>query len=145
VTYPDSPYAGATSTDDLKDAILGAAIGTTSLDFIEEVIKPDTDPNVYDENVDLEAAMNAGQIDGLVVDLPAAYFITAVQVEGSIIAGQFEAEAAAPDEYGLLFADGNPLVGCVNAALEELKDSGKLQELEDTYLTQGGGIPTISD
>ena len=145
VLYPDSPFAGATSTDDLKDAILGAAIGTTSLDFVENVIKPDTDPNVYDENVDLEAAMNAGQIDGLVVDLPAAYFITAVQVEGSIIAGQFEAEAAAPDDYGLLFADGNPLVACVNAALEELKDSGKLQELEDTYLTQGGGIPTISD
>jgi polar amino acid transport system substrate-binding protein len=145
VLYPDSPYAGATSTDDLKDAILGAAIGTTSLDFVENVIKPDTDPNVYDENVDLEAAMNAGQIDGLVVDLPAAYFITAVQVEGSIIAGQFEAEAAAPDNYGLLFADGNPLVGCVNAALDAIKDSGKLQELEDTYLTQGGGIPTISD
>jgi polar amino acid transport system substrate-binding protein len=145
VLYPDSPYAGATSTDDLKDAILGAAIGTTSLDFVENVIKPDTDPNVYDENVDLEAAMNAGQIDGLVVDLPAAYFITAVQVEGSIIAGQFEAEAAAPDNYGLLFADGNPLVGCVNAALDAMKDSGKLQELEDTYLTQGGGIPTISD
>ena len=145
VLYPDSPFAGATSTDDLKDAILGAAIGTTSLDFIEDVIKPDTDPNVYDENVDLEAAMNAGQIDGLVVDLPAAYYITAVQVEGSIIAGQFEAEAAAPDEYGMLFAEGNSLVGCINDALEAIKDSGKLQELEDTYLTQGGGIPTISD
>ena len=144
VLYPDSPYAGATSTDDLKDAILGAAIGTTSLDFVENVIEPDTLPNVYDENVDLEAAMNAGQIDGLVVDLPAAYYITAVQVEGSIIAGQFEAVAAAPDEYGLLFADGNSLVACVNGALEEMKDNGKLQELEDTYLTQGGGIPIIS-
>ena len=144
VLYPDSPYAGATSTDDLKDAILGAAIGTTSLDFVENVIEPDTQPNVYDENVDLEAAMNAGQIDGLVVDLPAAYYITAVQVEGSIIAGQFEAEAAAPDEYGLLFADGNSLVACVNGALKEMKDNGKLQELEDTYLTQGGGIPIIS-
>ena len=144
VLYPDYPYAGATSTDDLKDAILGAAIGTTSLDFVENVIEPDTLPNVYDENVDLEAAMNAGQIDGLVVDLPAAYYITAVQVEGSIIAGQFEAAAAAPDEYGLLFADGNSLVACVNGALEEMKDNGKLQELEDTYLTQGGGIPIIS-
>jgi polar amino acid transport system substrate-binding protein len=144
VLYPDSPYVGATSTDDLKDAILGAAIGTTSLDFVENVIKPDTQPNVYDENVDLEAAMNAGQIDGLVVDLPAAYYITAVQVEGSIIAGQFEAEAAAPDEYGLLFADGNSLVACVNGALKEMKDNGKLEELEDTYLTQGGGIPIIS-
>ncbi len=144
VLYPDSPYAGATSIDDLKGAILGAAIGTTSLDFVENVIDPDTQPNVYDENVDLEAAMNAGQIDGLVVDLPAAYYITAVQVEGSIIAGQFEAEAAAPDEYGLLFAEGNSLVGCVNDALKELKDNGKLQELEDTYLTQGGDIPIIS-
>lgn len=145
VTYPDSPYATATSVDDLKDAILGAAIGTTSLDFVENVIKPDTDPNVYDENVDLEAAMNAGQIDGLVVDLPAAYYITAVQVEGSIIAGQFQAEAADPDEYGLLFADGNSLVACVNEAINALKADGTLQDLEDTYLTQGGGIPTISD
>ncbi|MEN8233690.1 MAG: ABC transporter substrate-binding protein [Actinomycetota bacterium] len=144
VVYPDSPYASATSVDDLKGATLGAQIGTTSLDFIEDVIKPDKDPNVYDENVDVEAAMNAGQIDGLVVDLPAAYYITAVQVEGSIIAGQFEAEAADPDNYGLLFAEGNTLVPCVNTALAVLRDNGTLQELEDTYLTQGGGIPTIS-
>jgi polar amino acid transport system substrate-binding protein len=88
--------------------------------------------------------MNAGQIDGLVVDLPTAYFVTAVQVEGSIIAGQFEAEAAAPDEYGILFADGNPLASCVNGALNELIDDGTLQDLEDEWLTQDGDIPTIS-
>lgn len=145
VTYPDSEYASATSVDDLKSAILGAQIGTTSLDFIEDVIKPDTKPNVYDENVDLEAAMNAGQIDGLVLDLPTGYFVTAVQVEGSIIAGQFEAEAAEPDEYGLLFAEGNPLVPCVNSALATLTSNGTLQELEDTYLTQGGAIPVITE
>lgn len=144
VTFADSPFANATSVDDLKDAKLGAAIGTTSLDFIEDVIEPTTDPSVYDENVDLEAAMNAGQIDGLVVDLPTAYFVTAVQVEGSIIAGQFEAEAAAPDEYGILFADGNALASCVNGALNELIDDGTLQDLEDEWLTQDGDIPTIS-
>lgn len=144
IAYPDSPYASATSIDDLKDAVLGAQIGTTSLDFIENVIKPNTEPNVYDENVDLEAAMNAGQIDALVVDLPTGYFITAAQVEGSIIAGQFEAEAADPDEYGMLFAKGNSLVPCVNTALETLREDGTLQELQDTYLTQDGGIPTIS-
>lgn len=144
VAYPDSPFASATSVDDLKDAILGAQIGTTSLDFIEDIIQPNTEPNVYDENVDLEAAMNAGQIDALVVDLPTAYFVTAVQVEGSVIAGQFEAEAAAPDEYGMLFAKGNSLVPCVNTALEALRENGKLQEIEDLYLNQEGGIPTIS-
>ncbi len=144
VLYPDSPYASAKTVDDLKDAILGAQIGTTSLDFIEDVIKPNTEPNVYDENVDLEAAMKAGQIDGLVMDLPASYYVTAVQLEGAIIAGQFESEASQPDEYGLLFADGNSLVLCVNTALETLRSNGTLQELEDTYLTQGGGIPTIT-
>ena len=144
ITYPDSPYASATTVDDLKDAILGAQIGTTSLDFIDNVIKPNTEPNVYDENVDLEAAMNAGQIDALVVDLPTGYFITAAQVEGSIIAGAFESDAAEPDEYGLLFAKGNSLVPCVNTALEALRESGELQELEDLYMTQGGGIKTIS-
>ncbi len=144
VVYPDSELATATSVEDLKGAKLGAAIGTTSLDFIEDVIQPDSEPSVYDENVDVEAAMNAGQIDGLVVDLPTAYFIVAVQVEGSIIAGQFEAEAAAPDEYGLLFAEGNSLVGCVNAALATLRDDGTLKELEDQWLTQEGAIPVIS-
>jgi len=144
VVYPDSPYASVTKIDDLKGAILGAQIGTTSLDFIENVIKPDKDPNVYDENVDLEAAMNAGQIDGLIVDLPTAYFVTAVQVEGAIIAGQFETEAAEPDNYGLLFAKDNPLVPCINTAIETLRENGTLKELEDTFLTQGGGIPTIT-
>jgi polar amino acid transport system substrate-binding protein len=145
VTYPDSPFASASTLDDLKDAVLGAQIGTTSLDFIEDVIKPNTEPKVYDENVDLIAAMLAGQLDGMVVDLPTAYFITAVQVEDAIIAGQFETEAADPDEYGLLFAEGNTLIPCVNSALETLRSNGTLQELEDTYLTQGGGIPTITE
>ena len=145
VLYPDSEFAGATSVDDLKDAVLGAAIGTTSLAFIEDVIKPNTEPSVYDENVDVAAAMNAGQIDGLVLDLPAGYYMTAVEVPGSIIAGQFEHEAADPDNYGMLFAKGNTLVSCVNAALAELKSDGTLQSLEDTWLTQDGGIPIIED
>ena len=68
-----------------------------------------------------------------------------LQVEGSIIAGQFESEAAEPDEYGMLFAKGNSLVPCVNTALEALRENGKLQEIEDLYLSQDGGIPTISD
>ena len=144
VTFPDSEFADAETIKDLKDAKLGAAIGTTSLDFVENVIEPNVEPNVYDENVDVEAAMNAGQIDGLVVDLPTAYFVTAVQVEGAIIAGQFEAEAADPDQFGLLFEEGNPLVECVNRALAQLREDGTLQELEERWLAQEGEIPTIT-
>lgn len=144
VTFPDSEYANAETIEDLKDAKLGAAIGTTSLDFVENVIQPNVEPNVYDENVDVEAAMNAGQIDGLVVDLPTAYFVIAVQVEGAVIAGQFETEAADPDNFGLLFAEGNPLVDCVNQALDSLRGDGTLEALEEEWLAQEGAIPTIN-
>ena len=144
VTFADSPFASATTIDDLKDAKLGAAIGTTSLDFAENVIEPNEEVSVYDENVDVEAAMNAGQIDGLIVDLPTAYFVTAVQVEGSVIAGQFEAEAAEPDNFGMLFETDNPLVECVNDVLGDMRDDGTLQALEDEWLTQDGAVPIIT-
>jgi polar amino acid transport system substrate-binding protein len=144
VTFDDSEFVNASTLEDLADAKLGAAIGTTSLDFIDDVIQPNSEASVYDENVDVEAAMNAGQIDGLVVDLPTAYFVTAVQVEGSVIAGQFEAGAAEPDNFGMLFAEGNPLVSCVNAALADLASDGTLAALEDSWLTQDGGIPIIA-
>jgi polar amino acid transport system substrate-binding protein len=149
VSIDGTSVIGATSLADLADARLGAAIGTTSLDFIEEVIQPNEAASVYDDNVDLIAALVAGQIDGMVVDLPTAYFMTAVQIpeqgaEGIIVA-QFAIEAADPDEYGMLFADGNELVTCVNEALGVLVDNGTLEALEDEWLAQGGEIPTISE
>ena len=143
VAFPDSGFASPGSLDDLKGATLGVAIGTTSLDFVEDVIKPDTDASVYDDNAAAVAAMQAGQIDGIVVDLPTAYFVTAVQVEGAVIAAQFADDAAAPDNYGMLFAEGNSLVGCVNGALDTLSDGDVLSDLEDEWLTQGGDIPTV--
>jgi len=144
VAFPDSAVAGATSLADLKGANLGAQIGTTSLDFIEDVIDPDNQAAVYDTNVDAKSALEAGQIDGIVVDLPTAYFITAVEIEGSVIVAEFETASAAPDEYGLLFSDGNSLVGCVNAALGSLRDSGALAALEDEWLVSAGGLVSIS-
>jgi len=144
VAFPDSAVAGATSLADLKGVNLGAQIGTTSLDFIEDVIDPDNQAAVYDTNVDAKSALDAGQIDGIVVDLPTAYYVTAVEIEGSVIVAEFEAASAAPDEYGLLFADGNSLVGCVNEALDTLRDGGALAALEDEWLVSAGGLVSIS-
>ena len=144
VAFPDSPVVGAATVADLKDTKLGAQIATTSLDFIENVIQPNQQAAVYDTTSDAKSALEAGQIDGIVVDLPTAYFITAVEIEGSVIAGQFEAPADAPDEYGLLFAKGNPLVPCVNNALNALMADGTLAALEAEWLAQEGAITTIT-
>jgi len=144
VAFPDSAVTGATTLADLKDAKLGAQIGTTSLDFIEDVIQPTSQAAVYDTNVDAKSALEAAQIDAIVVDLPTAYFITAVEIEGSVIVAEFEAASAAPDEFGMVFSEGNSLVGCVNTALGALRDNGALAALEDEWLVSAGGLVSIS-
>jgi polar amino acid transport system substrate-binding protein len=146
VVLDGSPYQNVTTLEELKEAKLGAAIGTTSVEFIETVIEPTTPPNVYDENFDVVSAMNAGQIEGLVVDLGAAYYITGSgQVPDSVVAASFEAAAAAPDEYGLLFAEGNPLVECVNEAVNALQADGTIDSLIADWLEQGAGVTVISE
>jgi polar amino acid transport system substrate-binding protein len=144
VGLPGSAVVGVTSLDDLKDARLGASIGSTSFDFIEDVIQPNTKAAVYDTVADAKAALDADQLDGIVVDLPTAYYIAAVEIEGAVIAAQFGPTAAAPDQYGMLFAEGNSLVACVNTALGALRAAGRLDALEEEWLAQGGGIVTIS-
>lgn len=133
VALNDSAIADATTIEDLKSAKLGAQVGTTSLDFITEVVQPDTEPMVYNDTNDAKSAMDAKQIDGIVVDLPTAYYVTAAEFTNSKIVGQFEAEGEG-EEFGLLFEKGNSLVACVNQALAELESSGELQQIQDKWL-----------
>jgi polar amino acid transport system substrate-binding protein len=108
-------------------------VGTTSLDFVTEVVQPTNEPYVFNDTNDAKSALQNGQIDGIVVDLPTAYYVTAAEFDNSKIVGQFAATAGG-EEFGLLFQKGNPLVTCVNKALTTLKDSGELQEIQDAWL-----------
>jgi polar amino acid transport system substrate-binding protein len=143
IASPDSDLANAESLADLKDAQLGAAIGTTSLDYIEQYIEPSKEALVFDDNAAAKAAFDAGQVDGIVFDLPTAYYITAVEITDSTIVGVLPQQGEA-EELGFLFEDGSPLVSCVNEALATLKDDGTLDSLEEQYLNQGGDIPTLT-
>jgi polar amino acid transport system substrate-binding protein len=133
VAFNDSPIAGATTIAELKEAKLGAQVGTTSLDFVTEVVQPTNEPYVFNDTNDAKSALQNGQIDGIVVDLPTAYYVTAAEFENSKIVGQFQATAEG-EEFGLLLQKGNPLVTCVNKALTTLKESGELQEIQDAWL-----------
>ena len=145
VGFADSPVASATKVSELKDLKFGAQSGTTSLDFINNVIKPTNEPFVYDDNAGAKAALEAKQIDAIVVDLPTAFYISAVEIEGSKVIGQFPLnDAVAADNFGLLFDKDNKLVDCVNTALGALKESGKLAEIEKTWLADKTNAPVIS-
>ncbi len=133
VALADSPIAGATTLAELQKANLGAQVGTTSAAFIDDVVQPENQAQIFNDTNDAKSAMQAGQIDGLVVDLPTAYYITAVEIENSKIVGQFAAQEGG-EQFGLLFAKGNPLVTCVNKVLADLKASGELQAIQDQWL-----------
>lgn len=144
VGYADSEITGAISLEDLKGYRLGAQIGTTSLDYIEEIIQPDSAPAVYDTNADAKSALEAGQVDAIVFDLPTAYFITAVEIPEATIIGALPASEEQADRFGMLMEEGSPLKPCVDAALEALRSDGTLDALAEQWLQQEGEIPELS-
>lgn len=140
----DSPAATAGSIEALKDLRLGAALGTTSLDYVDSVIEPVDKAQVYDDNAAAKSAFDAGQVDGIVFDLPTAYYITGVEITDASIIGVLP-RSGEPEELGMLFEDGNPLVPCVNDALATLSSNGTLEALEDEWLNQGGSVPSLTE
>ncbi len=141
----DSPAASAESVSDLADVRIGAAIGTTSLDYAESVIGPSEAVQVYDDNAAAKAAFDAGQVDAIVFDLPTAYYITAVEITDASIIGLLPRTSDQPEELGMLFEESSPLVPCVNSALGNLEDAGTLADFEEEWLSQGGDIPTLTE
>jgi polar amino acid transport system substrate-binding protein len=126
VGYADSAAASATTVAELQGLKFGVQSGTTSLEFLNTVVMPTNEPYVYDDNAAAKAALEAKQIDAIVVDLPTAFYISAVEIEGTKVIGQFPAgEGTVADQFGLVFDLDSPLVECVNVALAALKESGE--------------------
>jgi polar amino acid transport system substrate-binding protein len=142
VALKDTPISDVKSLEEVKDFKLGVQVGTTSLGYISQYIQPADDPYIYDNTNDAKSALRAEQIDGIVVDLPTAFFITAVEIPGSEVVGQFVTQGEA-EEFGLLFEDGNQLVDCVNEAIQALSDNGTLAEIQDEWLSQAVDAPVL--
>lgn len=142
ITAAGSKAASATSIADLKGLLIGAATGTTSFAAIESVIKPTAGAKAFNSNDDAKAALAAGQVDALVVDLPTALYLTAVEIDGGKIVGQL-AGAGAGDQFGLVLDKGSKLTAAVTAAVDALRESGKLQEIADKWLADYAGAPVL--
>jgi polar amino acid transport system substrate-binding protein len=142
VVNKGTPIASATSIAALKPYSLGAQLGTTSYQFIQDTIKPSKKPSVFPQNAGAVQALKNKQIDGLVVDLPTAFYVTAVQVPNSKVLGQFEAKPGG-EHFGMVFQKGNTLVECVNSALAKLRSDGTLKQLQQQWLAKATGAPTL--
>lgn len=142
VSVQGSPIADATSLEDLKDATLGAPLGTTSLRYIEDTLQPSTPPVVYDTLSAAVRGLKNGEVEGIVVDMPSASFITSVQIPHGVIVGRFPT-VGSQEYFAMAFEKGSPLVQCVNLALQEMKDDGTLDEIRRQWLAGKADAPLI--
>ncbi|CAB4887074.1 unannotated protein [freshwater metagenome] len=142
ITVKGSKIENANSIADLQGAKLGAQVGTTSYATITDVIKPTQEAAVFDTNDVAKQALANGQIDGLVVDLPTAFYITAVDLENGKIVGQFPAKAGG-EQFGLVLSKGSWLTADISKAVDRLRENGTLAKIEDQWLAAGVDAPVL--
>jgi polar amino acid transport system substrate-binding protein len=144
ITTANSKAAGAKSIADLKDLLIGAATGTTSFDAVEQQIKPTAGAQVFNTNDDAKLALQNGTVDAIVVDLPTAFYLTGVELDGGLIVGQLpKADGKSGDDFGLVLAKDSPLTKKVSAAVDALRDSGELQKIADKWLADAADAPVL--
>jgi polar amino acid transport system substrate-binding protein len=144
VALKANKIASAKTIPDLKAYKFGAQTGTTSLDTINNVIAPTAAAKVYSSNDDAIAGLKAKQIDGLVVDLPTAFYVTAAQVDNSVIVGQFAPPTGTDAEhFSVVLAKSSPLTACVNTAIAALKSDGTLDSITKEWLADKASAPVI--
>ncbi len=142
IVREDSKFADATSLADFKTASLGAQIGTTSLKAIESFETEDA-PLVYDDTTKAALALENKQVDGIVADLPSAFYLVAAELDGAKIAGQFQFDGGEPEQFGLLLEKGSKLTSCVDKAIESLTEDGTLADLETKWLSESASAPVL--
>jgi polar amino acid transport system substrate-binding protein len=134
--------ASVRSIAGLRSLKLGVQIGSTSYNAITQQVKPTTKPAVYDTNDKAVFALKSKQIDALVVDLPTAFYVTAVQVPNGKIVGQLPTVPGG-EHFGVVLQKRSPLTACVNQALAALKQKGTLKQIQATWLSKVVGVPVL--
>ena len=137
ITYKGSPIDGKTTVADLKGAKLGAQVGTTSYNAAKDQVQPSAAVAVFDTNDLAVQALKNKQIDGIVADLPTAFYMTAAQLDDGVIVGQLPLQGE-PEQFGAVLDKGSPLTGCVTQAVDTLRENGTLDTLVTTWLSTQG-------
>jgi polar amino acid transport system substrate-binding protein len=145
VAVKGTPITAATSIADLQSYTIAAPIGTTSYTYVTDVIG--AKPAAYQTLALSVAALNAGQVDGLLVDLPTALYMAdpfVQQVKNSVVVGQFEPQTGGTtDHVSMALQKDSSLTACVNQAIAELKSSGELQAMTTEWLSKKTNVGTV--
>jgi polar amino acid transport system substrate-binding protein len=132
-----------TTLAEAKKIQWGVQTSTTAKDLLDK-IKPDKATKIFQNLPDAYAALQAKQIDAVLIDT-AINLGEAAQSNGKFeVVSQF-AQTGGPDQYGAILPKASTNTGAINAVLKDLEDSGQLAQLAKTDLTADPGtLPIIS-
>ena len=143
ITIDGSPAASAASIADLKGLLIGAQTGTTSFQDAESQIAPSGGVQAFNSNDDAKLALQNGTVDAIVVDLPTAFYLTGVELDGGKIIGQLPKTGDAADQFGLVLAKDSALTADVTAAVDALREDGTLDALAEEWLAGNADAPIL--
>ncbi len=143
IALKSSKAAKVTSLAGLKDVKLGAQVGSTSLDVVNDVIRPKQQAAVFQKNDFAKTALKNGQVAAIVLDLPTAFYITSAEVPEAKIVGQLENTGGAAEQFGLVLDKDSRLTSCVTGAVDALRADGTLAALEKRWLSDAADAPVL--
>jgi polar amino acid transport system substrate-binding protein len=130
------------SMADAKKIRWGAQTNTTGAAYIADNIKPSTEPKIYNTTTDAFTALNAGQIDAVLLDTPIVLgAVKAGQIKDGEVVGQFQTG----EQYGAVLNKGSPNLAAINNVINSLKSEGFTNQLFQKYFgADPTSVPTIS-
>ena len=128
------------SLDDAKQIQWGAQLNTTATTFLADKIQPAKEPRIFDRTVDAFAALNAGQIDAVMLDTPIVLgAVENKQVKDAQVVGQFKTG----ESYGAVVNRGSNNLAAFNQAIKAMKDDGTRDKLFQKYFAEQAAVPEI--
>lgn len=134
IVKKDGKFADATSLADLKDAVVGATVGTQGYTYAKEKINDNV--QTFNDDASLAQALDAGQIDALVADTTVCvYMVQSGQVADGVVIGRI-AGSEDKDGMGIVLPKDSPLTDAATKAVDDLEADGTLQKLQNQWLAE---------
>lgn len=113
-----------------KKLTWGEQGSTSGQSLLQDQVKPDSDPKVFQDTPSMIAALEAGQVDAVMLDT-SIVLGQAAQSNGRLaVVGQF----ATGEKYGGVVPKGSKNLEAINRAIGEMTVDGTLAQLEQQWL-----------
>ena len=87
-------------------------------------------------------ALKSKLIDGIVVDMPTAFYVTVFRSRTPRSSGGSKT-VGAPERFGVVLPKGSTLTSCVNRALDRLWLNGTIKQLQRIWLPKTNAAPVL--